>query len=592
MTIRFLQSAAIACCLLCIHAISQATTFTINGVDNSDINNNIQLFLQEVSSPVSQYELDDYQQQLVLQADKALQAFAYHNADITVPSIVYEAEKVTSVTLQISVNKQTQISRVILQHDITAFEQLPAPIAQTIQAVNKLQNKPLNHSQYDSLRNALSTYAVLYGYFDFSFVLHKLLIMADSSNAASTATVHWIFNLGERYKFGDVVFINDTRGQDIALKVKPFKTGEYFEQSKVGQFSIDMASTRYFDSAIARANANQSSNKLVPIEVILEPKPKDLFKYGIGFSTDTGPRLSVDWTRPWVNIAGNSLGANLYLSQPQQSISASYRVPKDNPLKDFINYQAGFKRVNENQTQSDTITFAAQRQWGATEDFEWDIIAFTKLEQESFIQGLQAEQTTRLVMPGLTLNRLRKRGDLFVDWGDRQQITVEGASASVLSDIDLFKITARTKWIREFDKHRWMLRGDVGMIATNDFDQVPSSQRYFAGGDQSIRGFGLNDVSDIVETTVNGEVEFERVGGKFLSAGSIEYAYRFMDNWRIATFLDVGSAGQSFAEDLSMGYGLGGHWLSPIGNVQLYIARGESDFENTWRVHLIIGPGL
>lgn len=578
--------------LLACSNLSYAANFLINSEASSEIQENVLIYLNEVNAPVSQYEIDDYEQSLIQKAQKAVEAFGYYNSKVSIAPIKYNANTELNVEISIVLNEIAMVTNVVMQHDISNISALPQALANVVNSTNALKGKALNHSQYESLKNQLSTYALLYGYFDFQFILHKLLVLENATNTASTGTVHWIFNIGERYKFGELVFLSNTRGNDIATSVKPFKTGEYFEQSKVGEFSINLASTKYFSSAIARANVENAENKLVPIEVILKPKPKDLFKYGIGVSTDTGPRISIDWTRPWVNTAGNSLGASLYLSSPEQSLSLVYKIPKDNPLKDFLTYQVGVKRTDENQTLSNTLTFAIQRQWGAKEEMQWDKIGFLKVEQESFTQGLQDEETTLLVMPGFTLNRVRKRGDIFVGWGDRQQLTVEGASESLLSDIDLFKVTARTKWIREYDRHRVVARGDIGAIATNDFSEVPSTHRFFAGGDQSVRGFGLNEVTDVNEVEVDGEIEYERVGGKFLAVASLEYAYRFADSWRAAVFFDAGSASETFGESLATGTGAGVHWLSPIGNVQIYIARGQSDFENTWRLHLVIGPGL
>lgn len=578
---------------LCLSApLSYANTFLIKGIESSDIKNNLQIYLQDLNPPVSQYDLDDYQQKLSKQTQKGLQAFGYYNAELEIAPIEYKAKQPFVVNITINLRKVAIVERVILQCDFCDSADLPQPLKDVITKVKSMQGKAIDHSAYESMKSRLSTFALLYGYFDFDFILHKLLVQSNEENSASTATVHWIANLGERYQFGDVVFLDETRGQGLALNVKPFKKGDYFDQTKVGEYSINMSSTRYFNSAIARANSELSVNKLVPIEVILKPKPKDIFKYGIGVSTDTGPRLSVDWERPWVNLEGHSLGASFYVSRPTQSLTMSYRVPKDNPLKDFLNFQVGFKRIDDNDTLSEKVSVAVQRQWGAEQDSDWDKIGFIKLEQESFTQGFEEEQTVRLVLPGVTLNRTRRRGDIYVDWGDRQLFTIEGGSKDLLSDIDLVKVTMRTKWIRQYDKHRVIFRADAGIISTNDFSQVPSSQRFFAGGDQSIRGFGLNEVSDVNELEVDGETEIEILGGKFLSVGSLEYAYSVTPNWRAAVFIDAGSASEEFAKNMAFGYGLGAHWRSPIGDVQVYFARGEAEFERTWRLHLSIGAGL
>jgi translocation and assembly module TamA len=583
--------------LLAISAHSVGVELTINGIKSNEIKENVQLFVMQADSPISEFDVDDYEQKITAKVDKALQAFGYYNADIKITPFAFQANGNFPLEINISLNDITIVNRVILQADYmndaaSVVKDMPPKLLNVIEQIRAMQGKPLNHVRYETLKNQLSTFALLYGYFDFKFLLHKLLITPTDNPKVSNAIVHWLFHLGKRYKFGDLVFLQETRGQSIAKNVKPFKTGEFFDQSKIGQYSIDLASTGYFENAIARANSERALDYIVPIEVILKPKPKDLYQVGVGFSTDTKARVSLDWERPWVNLDGHSIGASLYLSNPRKTLSLDYRIPKANPLNDFLNYRVAIKRTEENQTRSDNLSFEVLRQWGAKEESEWDKIGFLKLERETFIQGLQEEQTTDLVMPGITFNRTRKDSDLFVTWGDRQQLTIQGASKNLLSDIDFLKVLAKTKWIREYGIHRLTLRADAGAISTNDFSRVPSTQRFFAGGDQSIRGFGFNEVSEIEPIVVDGEPENELIGGKYLAVASVEYAFKVAENWRAAAFVDAGSANNKFASDIATGVGIGANWLSPIGDVQVYIARGNSSFEKSWRLHIIIGPGL
>ena len=82
------------------------------------------------------------------------------------------------------------------------------------------------------------------------------------------------------------------------------------------------------------------------------------------------------------------------------------------------------------------------------------------------------------------------------------------------------------------------------------------------------------------------------VGGRYLVTASVEYAYRVAENWRAAVFTDAGTATNDFDEGLAYGFGVGFHWLSPIGPVRVYGARGLSEYENSWRLHFILGPEL
>ncbi|MEM0912733.1 MAG: BamA/TamA family outer membrane protein, partial [Pseudomonadota bacterium] len=494
-------------------------------------------------------------------------------------------------------NAPATIDRVALVHDLASIENsaIPDDISTLIDEISALENTVINHDKYESLKNRLRALSLFYGFFDFSFPLHKLAITPNAENTASTVLIHWIFFFGERYKFGDVEYLEFTDAEPLVNEVKTFEKGDFFEQSKVSNFSIDLQSTNYFRRAIARANAEESEDFYVPIEVILTPKPRDKYNFGVGVSTDTGPRFTAEWHRPWVNLGGHSLNTNLFVSRPQQSIESSYRIPKGNPLKDFLDVQLGYRLVDDNQTRSDTLSLALLRQFGAKSEDEWDFIPFIRFSQEGFEQGIDADRfTTRLLTPGVTYSRVRKRGDILVSWGDRQQITVSGGSTAAGSDIDFAKIQVQTKWIRQWQKHRVILRAEAGAIATNDFDRLPSSERFFAGGDQSIRGFGLDEISDFNEQiNEDGETEFELIGGRYLGVLSAEYAYSVSENWQAAVFVDVGSASDEFAKDIAYGFGAGVHWLSPIGRVRLYVAQGESELEDTSpRIHLSIGPGL
>jgi translocation and assembly module TamA len=150
-------------------------------------------------------------------------------------------------------------------------------------------------------------------------------------------------------------------------------------------------------------------------------------------------------------------------------------------------------------------------------------------------------------------------------------------------------------FIRTYNnKHRITLRGELGAIKTNSFDDVPASLRFYAGGDQSVRGFSFRDLSPKAEliNPETGKLYVESIGGKYLATSSVEYAYSIADNWRIAAFLDAGKAADDISDSLAYGIGPGVHWLSPIGAVRVYLARGLSKEENDWRVHIILGPEL
>ena len=560
---------------------------------DSQVVDNIQLHLAGLNFPENDYELAQFEKQTKVKITTAIRAYSYYQATVEISNLNKKSFDNDGVQILLRLGPKLIVGDVTIEYDESAAQQayFPAELTDIINSLRTFKGKPLEQSKYDGLKTRIQSFSLIFGYFD--FVLDKTEIQV--SLAENSAKIHWQFNFGSRYRFGDLEYITESRGMKLVEAVKPFSENEYFDQQKISEFTQLIRQTGYYENVIVRANINAMSSeqriaKIVPIEALLTAKPKDTYQFGIGASTDSGPRVTANWKRPWINLRGHSLSSELYISGPKKNVALGYTIPMANPLNDFFKVQMGYQEVNEEQRDSQTYTLAAQRQLGAKNKNDWDKIVFLRYEYENFIQGIGEEQSTQLMLPGFTLNRVRKDGELFVNWGDRQQLTVEAASDRVISDVNVLRVTARTKWIRSFGKHRYIVRGDAGAIITNDFDQVPSSLRFFVGGDQSVRGFALNAVSEerIDETT--GELEL--IGAQFLVVASTEYAYQVSSDWRAAVFVDAGSASNDIGTSPIYGAGLGVHWLSPIGTIRLYFARGFSDKENTKRLHFSIGPGI
>ena len=178
---------------------------------------------------------------------------------------------------------------------------------------------------------------------------------------------------------------------------------------------------------------------------------------------------------------------------------------------------------------------------------------------------------------------------------DAERLGAQVGKEGYGSDIDFAKAVVEAMFIRTFnDVHRISLRGEAGAIKTNSFNEVPTSLRFYAGGDQSVRGFDYREISptaDVIDPET-GDLVPDSIGGKYLVTTSVEYAYRVADNWRVAAFVDAGTATNDTSTTLTYGVGPGIHWLSPIGPVRVYIARGFSPDEKTWGFHIMLGPEL
>jgi translocation and assembly module TamA len=146
----------------------------------------------------------------------------------------------------------------------------------------------------------------------------------------------------------------------------------------------------------------------------------------------------------------------------------------------------------------------------------------------------------------------------------------------------------RLKWIRSFfENYRFITRTDLGATWADSVLDLPASRRYFAGGDNSIRGWALDVLGP------NNPLNNDAVGGRYLAVGSLELERRIKGNWSGAVFTDFGNAfDPDFTREVKVGAGAGVRWRSPIGQIRMDVAFALSKENTPARLHVVIGPDL
>jgi translocation and assembly module TamA len=194
--------------------------------------------------------------------------------------------------------------------------------------------------------------------------------------------------------------------------------------------------------------------------------------------------------------------------------------------------------------------------------------------------------TSTLFMPGASWERTRSDSRIFPMSGIRTRLGLQAAHDGVLSSASVLEISAGVKIVRGIgSRSRVLARADLGRIFTNEFRRLPPTLRYFAGGDQSVRGFGYRSLGP---RDPKGKV----IGGQNLVVGSLEVDFRVAPRWAVAVFTDAGNALEDFTLTLEQGIGAGIRWVSPIGLIRVDGAIPTTEPGAKPRLHLSIGPDL
>ncbi|GAA5009916.1 autotransporter assembly complex family protein [Acinetobacter puyangensis] len=362
------------------------------------------------------------------------------------------------------------------------------------------------------------------------------------------------------------------------------------------------------DDENEQLKAQARQDKKIPVIVYLNADTLNNLETGIGYGTDTGVRLRTQYRRSIVNDRGHSFDANMELSQIRQSIDGRYMIPYKDPLNDYFNIVGGYEREVRDQIGQgveldiESAVIGAERtikrplgEWQHNLSVRYrldrittkgDNIDYDDIPDAFKVISSDPEQESLLF--GYEISRTNQDNRVNPTKGFRQFYRAEIGSKSLLTETDMAILNAGWRFIYSLGEnadHQFVGRADAGYIVTDNFDQVPYNLRYFAGGDQSIRGYDYKSLSPKEDDLL--------LGGQALAVGSLEYNYQFKEGWRAAVFADVGNAyNEDFSNDTKYGVGLGLRWASPVGPIRIDVGAGISEDSIPIRLHFFIGPPL
>jgi translocation and assembly module TamA len=323
----------------------------------------------------------------------------------------------------------------------------------------------------------------------------------------------------------------------------------------------------------------------VPINVELTPGKKYQYSAGVGYATDLGLKLRGGILNRRINTSGHQGEVEANLSQVISDINFSYRLPLDKP-RDWLTLDTGYKYEDNDSFTSALFTAGAQRIHRRR--YGWIRTLFLELRLEDYEAGTIEDEYSKLLTPGIAYSYVKEDYPPRPLSGHRSSIMLRGAVDGLISDTSFLQIYGNTKWVFPlWPRGRLLARAEAGFTAKDDFDDLPATVRFFAGGDVSVRGYAYDSLGP---TDPLGAV----IGGSNLLVGSIEFDQKVAANWSIAAFIDSGNAYNDFSDfDPATGVGGGVRWYSPLGPIRMDIGIPlESDAPDKYRFHITLGPDL
>ena len=507
---------------------------------------------------------------------KSLQALGYYSVDVE-SNYTKEQEEV-KIAFAIELNQPIIINYVDAK--VSGEGKADLAFMKVIKLFSDLKGQQLRHDIYENLKNNLANIAIEKGYFDSEFKTKKIDVYPDKQSA----TVIVDFYSGERYRFGEVIFDESRLSNQFLNSFVSFKNADYYDAQKIIELRSKLLSSQYFSSvSVVRGDRHDNEIQL-PIIVNYDLKPRYKYDFGIGYGTDAGARVSLGFEDRLVNSLGHHYSLFSEISQKKQNAGFEYIYPLDDPLHDLYKFNITYDREDIDFAETRALIAGVERV--SIKKNDWTRTNFLRyIHEKSYIA--EQEVTASLLLPGTNWLQSHSNDFKYPTKGWMGSINLMGGIESVGSDFTLLHARARFKNIHSIlPGMRLLLRSELGgmYIDESDFDNVPLSLRFFAGGDNSVRGYDYKHLSP--------ESNGYKVGGKYLIVGSAEVDYKLAENWAVATFIDYGGAINDIKDELEAGIGIGVRWFSPVGPVRLDLAVPQEKEADRFRIHLSIGPDL
>ncbi|MFP5357582.1 MAG: autotransporter assembly complex protein TamA [Gammaproteobacteria bacterium] len=569
--------------LLCAGRAAAGVSVSISGIDG-ELRDNVEARLG-IRQPEGDTPLDDaLVRRLHAEAGdeirEALQPFGYYSPEISA-ELGGKAPN-WKARYQIDPGPQTRLRQVeiLLTGESADF---PA-LLEARDALPLRSGQPLRHSAYEAAKSRLIETALDLGFLDARYTRAELRVEPLQQQADVLLTL----DTGARWFFGTVTLDQGDDPQpldpDFLQRYVRIYPGTPFRPRDILDTQFNLTDIDYFQSVEILPHRDQASGDRIPVSIRTRPRLPRYYSLGLGYGTDTGARISLGAEFRRLNDQGHKLRTDLRLSEVKNTLGSEYRIPLGSKPGESIGLTASL--VSERFDDGDSLKYTLGTSLNRTPG-DWQRRLYLSYEHEESDLGGQ-RLTTDLLIPGLSLNRSEEDDAIHPREGWSFFIDVHGAQKGVLANASFVQTRVLARIVLPISaRSRLLWRSEVGANFVDQFSELPASQRFFAGGDQSVRGYAYQSLGP--RDPVTGRV----IGGQYLGAFSVEMDYRVWGNWGVAAFYDIGGADDTPDVALFRGVGGGLRYRAPVGFIQLDLGHAlDGEDRSGVRVHIGIRVGL
>ena len=563
------KSARLLLCLVGVFAASTAARadidIDISGVDPALRRNVLTLLSLErykTRDDLDQPLVERLQERAEREAATALRPFGYYDAKVT-SSIERTGEGRWRARIRIEPGQPVLIENIDI--GVTGAGETDPAFREILASSTLRRGARLEHAAYDTLKDNLRRIAATQGYVDAKLTASELVV----DPAQHTAVIRLKMETGERYRFGETRIEQNSLEETLLRRFLRYEESAPYDARQLLRTQFALDDSQYFAAVEVLAGEPNAETREIPVSIRAEPNRRNRYSAGVGYATDSKARGTLTWENRRLNDSGHRLRAELKAAQLEQSLEARYIVPIGDPALEKLSFE--FRYARDELGDLDTRTTRFQPSMTQV-DGEWQRVIFASLSRVRTITAAAVnrprfEDSATLVIPGISYASV-PRGYLGEALFSRTLFAeLRGSATALGADENYLQLRIEAERVLDLAP-RWhvFLRGQLGATLVSDAAALPGTERFFAGGDRSVRGFGYNDLSPIDSGST-------KVGGRHLFTGTVEVIRDLPRNLGAAAFFDIGNAFDSFGDPLQYSVGVGVRLRLPIVTLGLDIAQ-------------------
>lgn len=407
---------------------------------------------------------------------------------------------------------------------------------------------------------------------------------ADVDIATNTVRLFVVADSGPLYRLADLqiegLVVHDAQ---TVRNLANTRTGVPVTEALLLDFQERLQKAGLFENVNVALDTDADQAGHARVHVRLSEAPLQAYTVGVGISANTGPRASVEQT--WRRVFGRAASARNKIEWGDKRQFWEGELSTHTQPGLYRNLIGG--SVENLESGSDTV-LSQRLRVGRVQDTQ-------RVERLAFVE---AERSRRdILATGSRINAVALSLNYHGVWRELDSIVLPTQGFTFAGELGVGSARGTNAPSGAFGRAygrltaylpfgtAWYAQGrvELGQVFLKPGMIVPDSQKWRAGGDDSVRGYSYRSLGPIENGAVG--------GGTALATASIEVARPIVASmpslWG-AVFVDAGNAANSFTGlRPAVGFGVGVRWRSPVGPLRVDWAWAEETKKG--RLHFSVG---